>query len=421
MKVLILTYYYPPLGLGGAQRVAKFVKYLPEFGWTPTVVTVKPIAYWATDRSLLLDVRDVRVLRTESLDPQRLLVRLGKVSLRSQTGDRRVGIGSFINAKLLPFFLMPDSKILWRPFVLKTVRNLLAREKFDALMTSSPPHSVHLIGRRIAKKYGLPWLADFRDGWAGSHIVHEPTRRQYTHNVKLQNKVVADADAVVSVSPGIDRSLKKLSRAPEKFYIVTNGFDPQDFQCALHKNAQYTLCYSGTINKFADPMPFLDALVVLRDETPHTLARLRVQFVGYDTLGTLNNAVKCRGLAEYVDIIGHKDHLESVKYLVSADALLLIAKARETDTFIPGKTFEYIGACKPIFAISNSRDTNALLSDYASAYITNSFDPHRICLGLQEFLRIKWNSRNINLSLDQFNRRIQTKKLTEILYTMGRK
>lgn len=420
--MLILTYYFPPLGLGGAQRVAKFVKYLPQFGWRPTVVTVKPIAYWATDLSLLQDVRDARVFRTESYDPQRLLARMGKTSIQTQTDNSRMSIGTFLNEKLLPFLLMPDSKILWQPFVQKAVKDLLAGEKFDALMTSSPPHSVHMIGRRIVKKYKLPWLTDFRDGWAGSHIVHEPTRWQYKQNYRLQKSVIADADAVVSASPGIDLAFKSVSFEPKKFYIITNGFDPQDFDSAAQgDNTLFTLCYSGTINKFADPMPFLDALVKMQQQTPQTLARLRVQFVGFDALGCLAKEVKKRGLAKVVDIIGHQDHSESVKYLVNANALLLIAKARETDTFIPGKTFEYIGAHKPVFAISNSRYTNALLSDYALAYVTDSFDPDKIFLRLKEFLHTKWNSISINLNLDRFNRVKQTEQLTEVLNTICRK
>ena len=124
-KLLILTYYFPPLGLGGTQRVAKFVKYLPQFGWRPTVVTVKPIAYWALDESLMQDVKEARIIRTESLDPQRLLARLGRTTIQASAGEKRVGVGATINQKLLPFFLTPDSKILWRPFALRAVKKLL--------------------------------------------------------------------------------------------------------------------------------------------------------------------------------------------------------------------------------------------------------------------------------------------------------
>ncbi len=415
-KALILAYYFPPLGLGGTQRMAKFVKYLPACGWDPTVVTVKPIAYWALDESLQQDVKDARVIRTESFDPQRLLAHLGQTEIRAAAGEKKGGLLSMFNQNVLPFFLVPDSKVLWHPFAFKAIQKLLADEKFDALITTSPPHSVHLLGRRVAKKFKLPWLADFRDGWAGSHIVHEPTRWQFRRNQMLQRRVVLDASAIVSASPGIDQSLKRHSDALDKFHVITNGFDPQDFPQSINKNKKFTLCYSGTINRFADPEPFLDALVLLKKKNAEWIEKLQVEFVGMDTIGRFFHMVEQRHLGDVVHVAGHKDHIESVRHLKKADALLLIAKARENDTFIPGKTFEYIGAGKPILSISNSRFTNELLKDYSLAHIVNSLDSKKIYLSLVEFLNINWDLTSIDWGfVNQFNRQKQTEQLAEIL------
>ena len=414
-NVLILTYYFPPLGLGGTQRVAKFVKYLPDFGWRPIVVTVKPIAYWAMDRSLEQDVQAAKIIRTESLDPQRLLARIGKTAVTVRAGERKSGV-YFINQKLLPFLFVPDSKILWHPFVKKVARQLWTTEKIDALMTSSPPHSVHLVGRSIVRKYKLPWLVDFRDGWAGSHIVHEPTRWQLKRNQRLQKKTVAAADAVVAVSRGIKETLKNNSDSNSRFHIIANGFDPDDFPVSSKPHAKFTLCYSGTINKFAEPQPFLDALVLLRENDPAQFENLDVQFVGFDAIGDFSEQVSKRKLQKCVQVLGHKQHSDAVAYISNADALLLIAKSRDVDTFIPGKTFEYFGARKPILAISNSRYTNELLFQYKLAHVVDSFEAPKIYLALQEFFRKKWYSINVNSSfVDQFNRRRQTEQLAHIL------
>ncbi|MBN1466425.1 hypothetical protein JXA02_11725, partial [candidate division KSB1 bacterium] len=339
-NLLILTYYFPPLGLGGTQRVAKFVKYLPQFGWRPTVVTVKPIAYWARDESLMPDVQAARIVRTESYDPQRLLARLGRLHIEAAPPSARRGAGAFIRQKVAPFLLTPDSKILWHPFARQACCDLIRQDDFTALLTTSPPHSLHLIGRTIAKKFNLPWLVDFRDGWAGSHVVFEPTRWQRNRNLQQQKLVLRDASAVVAVSPGIVTSLQR-SEGTDKYFLIYNGFDPEDFSHSQERGGQYTLCYSGTINRFADPEPLLDALLLLKRESPSQFRSLRLQFVGLDTLGNFAERVHARGLDEQVEIVGHRDHAEAVAFVQNAAALLLIAHARPTDTFIPGKTFEY--------------------------------------------------------------------------------
>jgi glycosyltransferase involved in cell wall biosynthesis len=414
-KLLILTYYFPPLGLGGTQRIAKFVKYLPQFGWQPTIITVKPIAYWALDDSLMQDVKEARIIRTESMDPQRLMARLGKGTIKPSVEGKRSGIAGAINQKVLPFLLTPDSKILWRHYALKAAKHLLSQESFDALLTTSPPHSVHLIGRKIAQKYNLKWLTDFRDGWAGSHVVHEPTRAHFAKNKRLQRRVTESADAVTCISSAIKKTLTA-DGANEKFHIIPNGYDPQDFEAVAGQDRRgFTLCYSGTINQFADPEPFLDALVLLKQNNPDEYKKLNVQFVGFDTFGNFENMIQRRGL-DRLEIVGHKPHSQSVTYLKNADALLLIAKARPTDTFIPGKTFEYFGAQKPIFAISNSAPTNTLLENAAQATVVASFQSTDIYVRLRDFLSDKTLSKKIDKKfIKQFDRCEQTKQLSEIL------
>ena len=420
-NLLILTYYFPPLGLGGTQRIAKFVKYLPQFGWQPTVVTVKPIAYRALDESLMKDVEGARIIRTESLDPQRLLARLGRTTIKPTAGERRGGFGALINEKVLPFVLTPDSKILWRPFALRAVKKLLTSERFDALLTTSPPHSVHLIGKQIAHHYRLPWLADFRDNWAGSHIVHEPTVWHFRRNQYLQRRVVRSADGVTCISAAT-RALLSSNESASKFHLIPNGFDAQDF--AVHQREKHDgliLCYSGTMNRFADPEPFLDALLLLKKNNPAMYEKLHTQFVGYDTLGNFQHMVDDREL-DRVQVVGHKPHAQSVGYLKNADVLLLIAKARPRDAFIPGKTFEYFGAQKPIFAISNSAPTNELLARALNATVIESFEAKKIVRHLREFLFADLNCIKIDEKfVQQFERRLQTKQLTEILNSISKR
>ncbi|MDZ7370381.1 MAG: glycosyltransferase [candidate division KSB1 bacterium] len=385
-RLLILSYYFPPLGLGGTQRIAKFVKYLPQFGWQPTVVTVKPILYWAEDESLSADVADAEIVRTESWDPQRLLARLGKKRTGAPSGTEQGLFGTF-NRKLMPLLFQPDVKILWRFHALAAVKALARQKPYDALLTTSPPHSTHLIGRRAAALFKLPWLADFRDGWAGSHVVSEPNELARRRNLRLQRRVVASADAIVACSKAILERLLPEADRNKKGWVITNGYDPEDFAIdPKPKNVRFTLCYSGTVNRWADPEPFLKGLAWAMTMKPALQNKVRVLFVGLDMSGNLADKVKAEGLQNCVELLGHRPHREAVSFVRVADGLLLLVDAEPSDTFIPGKTFEYIGAQKPMFVVSNSRPTNELLREYRRAVIVTTRQPEEIARRLIEFI-----------------------------------
>ncbi len=413
-RLLVFSYYFPPLGLGGTQRIAKFVKYLPQYGWQPTVITVKPIAYWAEDESLLADTAAAHVVRTESFDPQRLMAKLGRLRL---SVDKESG-ASRLNRRLLSRLLVPDVKLLWTPHAAAAAAKLLRRSRYDAVLTTSPPHSVHLIGRLIAGRYGLPWVADFRDGWAGSHVVSEPTAAVRRRNERLQRLVVESADAVVACSEGIAASLCPRPDMRDKFRVITNGFDPEDFTAApvRRREGVFTLCYSGTINPWAPPRPFLKALAWATAQRPSLRDTLRVFFVGLDMTGELAAGMSEFDAAPMIQALGHRPHTEAVGMLASADALLLMAEARPVDTFVPGKTFEYIGSRKPIFVLSNSRWTNDLLRPYGRAVIVEDREPAAIGRRFLEFLDTDWQAVPVNDDfVERFDRRRQTAELAALL------
>jgi glycosyltransferase involved in cell wall biosynthesis len=422
-RIIILAYYFPPLGMGGSQRPAKFAKYLPEFGWQPTVVTVKPLTYWAQDISLLKELSEISIIRTDSLDPQRLLERLLglKVNSRPASSQERQGHGFLqkINEILLPFFLLPDSKILWRFHAIRAVSELLEKEKFDAIFTTSPPHSVHLIGKKLAKKFKLKWVADFRDSWVGGVVVHEPTPLQRWVNQVLQKTVLNSADAIISVSDGIQNELKKsIPNSREKFYLIPNGFDESDYPVAgdTSKDKRFVFCHCGSITKFSDPEPVLTALKLFKKKYPRLVDRVLFQFVGYDVLGDFTRHVQQAGLDDMISYMGYKPHHEALQYLVNADALLLIARGPKGATFIPGKTFEYLGALKPILALSNVADTIAVLQNTNLSVVLGLEDPSKIADEIAHFLQKDWkSSKTAHEKIQQFSRRNQAKQLASIL------
>ncbi|NQT25200.1 glycosyltransferase, partial [candidate division KSB1 bacterium] len=228
-RVLIISYYFPPMGMGGVQRMTKFARYLSDFGWEPTVLTVKPVAYYAHDPSLLDEVKGVRIERTESLDPLRLLQLLHKKGdVKTSQTPKGGGWLSRINNWFTRWFLIPDSKVLWRPFAKRAIQKLHKKTSFDLVMTSSPPHSAHALGAWMQSQYDIPWVADFRDDWMGEEYERGPTYLHNTINHSMARRIVRQTDAVISVSPPISQHLEFLRGSD--VLTLYNGFDANDFK-----------------------------------------------------------------------------------------------------------------------------------------------------------------------------------------------
>lgn len=412
MKVLMISYYFPPLGMGGTQRPAKFAKYLHEFGWEPVVLTVKPIAYFAQDDSMLKELGHVRIIRTGSLDPQRLMARIGKCQAGGGTGGSKWA--AWINEYLLSFVLRPDSKRLWHWHALRTARRLLKQERFDAIYTTSPPHSVQLLGLTLKKQFGIKWIADFRDAWAGGVVVHEPTAWQYHDNRRMQKKVLQYADAVLCVTPGLARDLTPMA-GDTPVHVLTNGYDPEDYPESQRTDSRFVICHCGSVTRFSHPEIFLSACAQLKHKDPGLAKKLQIQFVGYDALGVLPNLVKKYHVDDLVQMIGYQPHWKALEYLVSADALLLIALGRPGDRFVPGKVFEYIGAQKSIIAVTNVDDTKTILNQYSGTVLTRPRASEIVGAVHQLMQNGGEQHTQAELESERFERRHQTGILTEIM------
>ena len=412
-KLLMLCYYFPPLGMGGVQRPAKFAKYLADFGWQPTIVTVKPIAYWAQDPSLLNELAGVRIERTGSLDPQRLLYKWRKHPTLSATSPQPSGgRARYLFEKVLPFFFIPDSKVLWRWHAGHRIRQLLRNETFDALYTTAPPHSVHLFGRRVAAKFHLPWVADFRDGWVDGVVVREPTRWHRHRHAALQSAVLRHADAVLAVSEGIAAALA----VPDKTRVLANGFDPDDFPAVAKKEEGVHICHCGSITSFSNPALLFQALRLLARTDPELMKNLRIHYVGMDATNQFEADIVRHGMERVVTYHGYQPHRRALQWLMQADALLLIALGKAGAHFIPGKTFEYLGSGKPILAVSNVADTSELLRQTGAARLSAADDAADLAEGIRQIGRnqLSWFQPKQEM-INRYNRRCQTGELAELL------
>lgn len=356
MRLLVVTYYFPPSGGAGVQRPLKWVKYLPSMGVEPVVLTVRAGAYPHLDESLLADIpEDVAVERTAAPDPFGLY---GRATGRSrddavQARTGRVGESPALAERgarwIRANLFVPDARVGWVPFALRRAEALHAENPFDAVLTTGPPHSVHLVGRGLHRKHGVPWLADFRDPWSDIHYIADLQRSDRAQRLdeRLERSVLLEADAVVTVSEPLRRSLQaKAGDTP--VFSIRNGFDPSDFAHLPPepKRKQFEILYTGTL--YTVPENVLEGVAALREQDD---AEIRLRFVG-SVPPDFPDALARHGLTDVVSVEPAVRHDEAIRLMRGASVLLLTIKPCDyADAVIPGKTFEYLAARRPILGI----------------------------------------------------------------------
>lgn len=428
LRLLVLTYYWPPSGGAGVQRCLKWVKYLPGLGVEPTVITVDPdqASYPVRDESLLREVpASVRVIRTPTLEP------FG--SYQKLTG-RAVPHGGFANEGKPSFtqqamrfvrgnFFLPDPRRGWNRYALAAVELLLAQgEQFDAVLTSSPPHSTQLIGLALQKKYGLRWLADLRDPWTDIYYIKDLHRTPPAAwlDAHYERQVLTKADAVLVTSPETERLFRR--KLPDlgkgKIVVLPNGYDAPDFQ---QPSAPPTDClrltHTGTISARYRIEKLLKALAECQQRYPQVPWRLR--FVGQVDAG-IREQVAAAGLAAATEFLPFVPHQESVAYLLTSSALLMaIPDVALNRGILPGKIFEYLAARKPVLCVGPAgSDADHTLRE-ANAGQTLPYDDYELMLSTLNKLAQQWQL-NPNLDLPhaeptQYSRRGQAARLAELV------
>jgi glycosyltransferase involved in cell wall biosynthesis len=385
--VLLIAYRFPPQGGAGAQRIVKFVKYLPQFGWRPVVHTVAN-PYWVLrDETLLTEVPpEVKVYRTPTLELERFAeaaaTRLGEPGTEaSRPGEdntrvppRRKGnparrplraAWKFVFRRVL----IPDPQIVWSPVALARSLALIRKERVSLVFTTSPPNSSHVLGLLLKRAAKLPWIAEFRDPWTEGvrrKQAYVGNARRQRMEERLERAVLAGADhLVVTTERTVEQFVRKYAdiRA-EKYSIITNGFDPSDFSLSpsdgrLLDPERFNLTSAGTIEALFDALPFLSAVRELMDEDEGFRGRLRVNLVGakrgkYDAFISQNN------LAETVRYIPYVPHATCLRYLAESDALFLcqVPVQESAGTKLQAKLFEYLFMRKPILALTLPGETS---------------------------------------------------------------
>jgi glycosyltransferase involved in cell wall biosynthesis len=364
-KILIITYYWPPSGGSGVQRWLKFVKYLTQMNYHCIIYTPENPEMPTIDNSHLSDIpkKNITVLKTKIIEPYTLYKKFtGKSSNEKITvsflneKNSKPSLSEKISKWIRGNIFIPDAKMLWIKPSVRYLTNYLNSNKVDAIISTGPPHSLHLIAYHLKKKFpNIQWIADFRDPWTNIDFLIELHLSKFAQkkHQSLENKVIQTADKIITVSYTLTSELQqKCPQHPEKFFTITNGFDPDDFsEISIQSNPQqFTLCYTGLLPANRNPKLLWKAIAELSQENKLP-QNFKIQLIGKAD-ASIWDSIKTNNIEQYIENIGYLPHSETLKISSQSNALLLIInEAPNSKGILTGKLFEYLALQKPILTI----------------------------------------------------------------------
>ena len=422
-KVLIITYYWPPAGGPGVQRWLKFVKYLRDFEIEPIVYKPSNPDYPLKDLSLVNEIPgDISILEQRIFEPYffaRLFSKKHTSSISSGIipADGSQGLLQKFLLYIRGNFFIPDARKSWVKPSVKFLSEYLQNNKIDTIITTGPPHSVHLIGLNLIKAHPLKWVADFRDPWTqiGYHKKLKLTDSSELEHRKLEQQVLDTATHIITTSYTTRVQFEKQTKTP--ITVITNGYDTQE-SVENKLDDKFTVAHIGSLLSGRDPKNLWEVLGELARENGSFKNDLQLKLVGavsQDVLVSIRN----EGLEDNIELTGYVSHAEAVSIQKRSQVLLLIEiDIDDTRGIIPGKLFEYMAARRPILALGPEKwDVERILNETGSGNYFNYQEKkelkHRILSYYQLFLKkeLTSNSRNI----EKYTRKNLTGKLADLL------
>ena len=366
-KVLIITYYWPPSGGPGVQRVLKFAKYLPDFGWEPIVLTVKDGDYPAEDESLKNEgISDITVIKISEFSVLKWYKRIfrikGGIPTHVLSGSKDDSIFQRIAKWIRINLFLPDARYFWSWAISSYGPKIVREYEPDLILSSSPPHSLQLGALKLAKKTGLKWIVDFRDPWTDGFWLKDVGRSVVADKLdkRMEQKVLNQCDALITVSPSI-KGLLLAKGINDKCSIVYNGYDSDDFNGIpdIHNDDAYRIVYTGSLRKSQIPHNFLKA--ISRFILEHDTITVKLEFFGSIHPEILALCEEYN-ISKNVVYHGYVDHREVIAQMCSADLLLLLIPDKpQNEGILTGKIFEYLGSGNSILGIGPTSGDAAMI------------------------------------------------------------
>jgi hypothetical protein len=421
-KVLIITYYWPPAGGPGVQRWLKFVKYLRDFGVEPILYVPENPNYPIIDEAFLNEIPEgIKIYKNPIFEPYKLAsIFSSKKTKRISSGIIQIKNQSLLEKTMLWIrgnIFIPDARKYWIKPSIKFLEEVIQKEAIETIITTGPPHSVHLIGLGLKKKLKLNWLADFRDPWTtiGYHKKLKLTKSSEKKHKDLESTVLNTADKIIVTSKTTRDEFKKISTKPIK--VITNGFDTVDCE-NIKLDANFTIGHIGSLLTDRNPQNLWNVLSELVNENKAFKKALKLNFIGVVSEDVLET-IKKSGLKPFINLLGYVSHKEALAYQRKSQVLLLAEiDSEETTGIIPGKLFEYMNSKRPILAIGpNNWEAGAIVNTTE----TGEFFSYIEELELKKVI-LNWfdlyqkNQLTISsTSVSEYHRRKLTKKLATLL------
>ncbi len=428
-KVLIVTYYWPPSGGSGVQRWLKFVKYFREFGWEPIVYTAENGEYPMIDASLGKDIPlGVTVLKQPIWEPYHLYKRFvgqkqeERMIMASLSENKSPSLLSQIATFVRGNFFIPDARRFWIRPSAKYLTKYIQENQIDALVTTGPPHTMHIIGQKVQAATGIKWLADFRDPWTAidfyKDLMLTPIADAIHH--RMEKNVLQKADSVVVVSELRKPQFEELYM--RDYEVITNGYDESDMQSEIEPDAAYfSIAHIGLMNKDRNHPVFWEALSEMVKENPTFAAKLKIHFVGkYDN--SLHPIIAQYSMLEYVAFTDYLPHKEVMPFQKKAQVLYIPASnVFSAKLQLPAKLFEYLAAKRPILCIAPEvSDVALIINDTKAGYVSDFYDKAKFKQNVETLFQAYQNG---TLQVEpqgvaQYARRNLTEKMAKVLNKM---
>lgn len=419
-KIVIISYYWPPAGGPGVQRWLKFSKYLPKFNVEPIMFVPKNANYPIIDKSLLnYPNKDLKVIKRPIFEISKFFF-LTKLFNKYRSGYIPKISGQTFFQKFLFFIrgntFFPDMKIFWKKSSVKFLKKYLVENQIDTIITTGPPHSLHLIGYELKKKINIQWIADLRDPIARLNYLKRlnPTKRIISNHIRFRDNIIINADKVIVTSHSLRELYKKIN---SNIYTITNGFDKTSYISKLDN--KFSISYVGSMYPERNSKVLWDQIEIIFEKFPNFKNDFKLNFIG-NIDEKIKSNLKSRNFSGNIRFYGYISEEEAFKKMCSSHLLLMVeVDDNDSSLVIPAKIFNYLKSNRPILSIGpKNSDVEKIINEAKAGKYYLHDDKINISKTIEgyykDFKRKTYNELNIK-NINKYNVETLTKDLSKLI------